>query len=70
MSMYYKGQICNINHFTSSIPVLGPSQPPVQLAKGALSPGVKRPDREADHSPPTSAEVKNTWIHTSSWRSA
>jgi hypothetical protein len=21
--------------------------------------------READHSPPTSAEVKNTWIYTS-----
>jgi hypothetical protein len=24
-------------------------------------PGVKRPGREADHSPPSSAEVKNTW---------
>jgi hypothetical protein len=31
---------------------------------GALSPGAKRPGREADHSPPTSAEVKNTWIYT------
>jgi hypothetical protein len=27
---------------------------------------VKRPGREADHSPPTSAEVKKTWICTSS----
>jgi hypothetical protein len=27
---------------------------------GALSPGVKRPGREADHSPPASAEVKKT----------
>jgi hypothetical protein len=27
--------------------------------RGALSPGVKRPGREADHSPPASAEVKN-----------
>jgi hypothetical protein len=41
---------------------------------GALSPGVKRPGREADHSPP-SAEVKNTGPihplpHTSSWRGA
>jgi hypothetical protein len=26
---------------------------------------VKRPKREADHSPPTSAEVKKTWIYTS-----
>jgi hypothetical protein len=27
--------------------------------------GVKRPGREADHSPPTSAEVKNVWSYTS-----
>jgi hypothetical protein len=26
---------------------------------------VKRPGREADHSPPTSAEVKKMWIYTS-----
>jgi hypothetical protein len=32
---------------------------------GALSPGVKRPWREADRSPPTSAEVKKTWVYTS-----
>jgi hypothetical protein len=31
-----------------------------------LSPGVKRPECEADHEPPTSAEVKKTL----SWRSA
>jgi hypothetical protein len=30
-----------------------------------LSPGVKRPGREADHSPPASAEVKKIWIYTS-----
>jgi hypothetical protein len=28
-------------------------------------PGVKRPGREADHSPPYSAEVKNAWSYTS-----
>jgi hypothetical protein len=36
--------------------------------RGALSPG-----READHSPPTSAEVKKTWDplpHTPTWYSA
>jgi hypothetical protein len=27
--------------------------------------GVKRPGREADHSPRTSAEVKKMWIYTS-----
>jgi hypothetical protein len=31
----------------------------------ALSLGVKRPGREADHSPPSSAEVKNAWNYTS-----
>jgi hypothetical protein len=38
--------------------------PPILLTNvyrggGALSPGVKRPGREADQSPPSSAEVKN-----------
>jgi hypothetical protein len=28
-------------------------------------PGVKRPGREADHSSPSSAEVKNAWSYTS-----
>jgi hypothetical protein len=34
--------------------------------RGAISPAAKRPGREADHSPQTSAKVKNTWIYTSS----
>jgi hypothetical protein len=32
---------------------------------GVLSLGVKRPGREADHSPPSSAEVKNARSYTS-----
>jgi hypothetical protein len=35
------------------------------MGTGALSPGVKWPGREADHSPQTNAEVKKTWIYTS-----
>jgi hypothetical protein len=35
------------------------------IGTDALFPGVKRPRREADHSPPVSAEVKNTWVYTS-----
>jgi hypothetical protein len=31
---------------------------------GALSPGVKRPGREADHSSSASAKVKKMWIYT------
>jgi hypothetical protein len=43
---------------TGSRTALGPTQPPIQLVPGTLSLGVKRPGREADHSPPSSAEVK------------
>jgi hypothetical protein len=43
----------------------GAHQPPIQWVPGALSLGVKRPRREADHSPPSSAEVKNAWSYTS-----
>jgi hypothetical protein len=44
---------------------LGPSQPPIQWVLGALSLGVKWPGREADHSSPSSAEVKIAWSYTS-----
>jgi hypothetical protein len=33
---------------------MGPTQPPIQCI-----PAIKRPDREADNSPPSSAEVRN-----------
>jgi hypothetical protein len=37
---------------------LGPTQPPIQWVPGALSLGVKRLGRKADHSPASRAEVK------------
>jgi len=43
---------------TASRMVLGPTQPPIQWVWGALSLGLKRPGREAGHSPASSAEVK------------
>jgi hypothetical protein len=43
---------------TASSTALGPTQPPIQCVPGDLSLGVKRPGREADHSPPSSAKVK------------
>jgi hypothetical protein len=46
---------------TASRPALGSTQPPVQWIPGAVSLGVKQPGRKADHSPPSSAEVKNAW---------
>jgi hypothetical protein len=50
---------------TVSRPALGPTQLPIQWVPGAHSLGVKRPGREADHSLPFSAEIKNAWIYTS-----
>jgi hypothetical protein len=55
---------------------VGPTQHPTQWAPGAISLGVKRPGREVDHSPPSSAEVKECvelYLHspnTPSWRGA
>jgi hypothetical protein len=37
------------------------NQPPIQWVPEALSLGVKQPGREADHSPPSSADVKE-WV--------
>jgi hypothetical protein len=48
----------------SSTPALGPTQPPIQWAPGALSTGVKRTVLEADHSPQTSVKFKKTWVYT------
>jgi hypothetical protein len=39
-------------------PALGPTQPPIQKVPWALSLRIKLPGREADHSPPPSADVK------------
>jgi hypothetical protein len=58
-----RGKIFRLS--TSFRPVLGPTQPPLQRVPGALSAGVKLSEREAENSPPTSAEVKNTWVYTS-----
>jgi len=49
---------------TASRPTLGHTRPPIQWVPGALSPEVKRPECEADHSPSSSFEVKNAWRYT------
>jgi hypothetical protein len=50
---------------TVSRTALGPTQPSIQWVTGALSLGIKRPGREADHSPPSSAKDKNAWSYFS-----
>jgi hypothetical protein len=55
---------------------LGPTQPPTQWVPGVLSLGVKRRGREADHSPPSNAEVRERvelYFHSTNtppWRGA
>jgi hypothetical protein len=55
---------------------LGPTQPRIQWVPGTLSLGEKGPGREADHSPSSSAKVKECvelYLHsynTSLWRGA
>jgi hypothetical protein len=50
---------------TTSRSALGTTQPPIQWVTRFLSPGVKRPVREADHSPPTTAEAESIYTSNS-----
>jgi hypothetical protein len=50
---------------TASRPASGPTQAPIQWVLGAFIPRVQGPMREADSSPPPSAEVKNAWSYVS-----
>jgi hypothetical protein len=59
------GRVNNFYFSMSSRLSLGSTQPPMQCVPWALSPGVKRPWREAKHSPATRAEVEKMWIYTS-----
>jgi hypothetical protein len=49
--------------FTASRQALGPNQPPLQWVPGALLPGIKRPVCEANHSPPSIAEIKSGGVY-------
>jgi hypothetical protein len=48
----------------SITPILGPTQSPTHGQPGSFS-DVKRPGREADHSPPSCVDVKNEWSYFS-----
>jgi hypothetical protein len=57
------GRVKNCLHVVQTVSGAHPDS--YQMGNGAVSPEVKRPGREADHSPPASAEVKKMWNHTS-----
>jgi len=44
---------------------MGPTQLPIQWVLGILALGEIWPGHEADHSPPSRAEVKNVWRYIS-----
>jgi hypothetical protein len=61
---------CMVKNFlfsTLSSSALGSTKSPTRGVRGggAFSRGINRPGREADHSPPASAEIKKIWIYTS-----
>jgi hypothetical protein len=60
---------------TASRPAPRPTQSPIQWVPGPISLRVKRPGREADHSPPSSTKAKNDGAvpllhHKFPWRGA
>jgi hypothetical protein len=66
-------EVCLFSIASGTVP--GPTQPPIQLVSGAVSPRIKRPRRESDHSPSSSTKVKKGGAipplpHTSSWSGA
>jgi hypothetical protein len=50
---------CVSKYSTAYIPALQPTQAPIHQVTGTLSPGIKQPESEADHSPPSSTKAEN-----------
>jgi hypothetical protein len=59
------GSVKNFHFSVSSRPAFGSTQLPFKWVQWALFTRVKLQGREAEHSPPISAEVKKPWTYTS-----
>jgi hypothetical protein len=57
------GIFFSLRHSVQTYSGAHPASYPV--GTGVLSPEIKTPEREADHSLPSSDEVKNSWNYTS-----
>jgi hypothetical protein len=57
---FYK---CSLLHIVQTGSGVHPTS--YKMGTGGSFLGVKRQGREVDHSPPTSAEIKEMWIYTS-----
>jgi hypothetical protein len=58
-----EGSRISLLHFLQTASGVHPTSYP--MGTGALSPGIKLPGYEADHSPSATAEAKKMWIYTS-----
>jgi hypothetical protein len=58
------GRVKNFHFSTSSIQLVGPTQPPLQWVSMDLSQGVRRHGGKGDYSPQTIAEVKKLQFFT------
>jgi hypothetical protein len=56
ISVFFSSTVKSISDFE-------PIQPPIRWVRGALSPMLKRPGREAKHLPSLGVVVKNAWRH-------
>ena len=56
-----------VSLFRTFRPALGPTKPPINGQRDPFA-RVERRAREDEHSPPSSAEIKNEWICTSTSR--
>jgi len=59
------GKVRELFFATAFKSALRSNQPPIQRVPGALSLGLNWPGNEANHSPPSSVEVKNVWSYIS-----
>jgi hypothetical protein len=57
-----RGYLCS----PTSRPALGPTQPPMSWVPRALSPGIKQPGRQDDHTASYNGGVENMWNYSSS----
>jgi hypothetical protein len=64
---FFNSQLWKTNFLHSEAPRLavGRAQSRFQWILGSLAPGANQPGHRVDCSPPSSAEIKNEWSHTS-----
>jgi hypothetical protein len=60
--LFPQAWVVGVRYQARTRPALRPTKPPIQWVPGSLSPGVKQQRLGTDHSPPSSAEIKNSGV--------